>query len=89
MGSFTGRMLGNEFVFEGKDRDGDMAHWVYYDLHADHFQWRAELSPDGGRTWKAMCTELEGKHHISHKCHPSLGVPFFRPPQFWALPRLG
>lgn len=54
MGSFTGRMVGNEFVFEGKDRDGDLAHWVYYDLHADHFQWRAEISPDGGKTWKLI-----------------------------------
>lgn len=54
MGNFTGRMIGNEFVFAGKDRDGDMAHWVYYDLHTDHFQWRAEISQDGGKTWKLI-----------------------------------
>jgi hypothetical protein len=54
MGNFTGRMVGDEFVFEGKDRDGDMAHWIYYDLHADHFQWRAEVSQDGGKTWKLI-----------------------------------
>ena len=53
IGNFTGRMVGKEFVFEGKDRDGDMAHWVN-DLQADHFQWRAEVSQDGGKTWKLI-----------------------------------
>ena len=52
IGTFTGRMDGNEFVFEGKDGDGGISHWVYYDI--DHFQWRAEMSQDGGKTWKLV-----------------------------------
>jgi hypothetical protein len=54
VGTFTGRMMGNEFVFEGRDGDGGIAHWVYYDIHPDHFQWRAEQSQDGGKTWKVV-----------------------------------
>jgi hypothetical protein len=51
--SMIGRRQGNEIVQDGIDADGDDApyRWVFSDIGADAFRWRAEISRDGGRSW--------------------------------------
>jgi hypothetical protein len=34
---------------------------TYYDIAKDHFRWKADVSSDGGRTWKADQIRIEAK----------------------------
>ena len=36
---------------ESLTRDGRPERWVFSDVRADSFRWRAEESRDGGRSW--------------------------------------
>ncbi|MBN8735545.1 MAG: arginase family protein [Xanthomonadales bacterium] len=50
--SFIGRRIDDEIVLERIDEDGKLSHWVFYDMRADTFKWRSEVSSDGGKTWR-------------------------------------
>ncbi|HBY64409.1 MAG TPA: hypothetical protein DEH78_31700 [Solibacterales bacterium] len=47
---FLARRQGDAIVLEGQE-PGDPARWVFSDIKADSFRWRAMTSNDGGRTW--------------------------------------
>ncbi|HEV8118433.1 MAG TPA: hypothetical protein VGQ32_07905 [Thermoanaerobaculia bacterium] len=32
---------------------------TYYDIAKDHFRWKADASPDGGKTWRADAIRIE------------------------------
>jgi len=48
---FSGRRVGDEIVQEGEER-GVPLRWIFFDIEAESFSWRAEDSSDGGRTWR-------------------------------------
>ncbi len=45
--NFVGRKVDEEIVLEAKDTKGKVLHWIFYDITADQFKWRAEESSDG------------------------------------------
>ena len=47
----VGRPRGDEIFQEGKGSDGALLRWIFSDLRADSFRWRAELSRDEGAHW--------------------------------------
>lgn len=49
---FIGRRLGDEIVLERTGDDGELMHWVFFDMRRDSFQWRSEVSSDGGKKWR-------------------------------------
>lgn len=49
---FIGRARGNDIVLERLDEDGALAHWTFSNICHERFEWRAEISHDGGRTWR-------------------------------------
>jgi arginase len=49
---FIGRRVGDEIVLERMDDGGNLMHWVFFDMRHDGFQWRSEVSSDGGKTWR-------------------------------------
>ena len=64
------RKLANWATFtawpEGKtlrvvDQHGDRGalRITYYDIGKDHFRWKADASPDGGKTWRADAIRIE------------------------------
>jgi len=44
----VGRQRGDEIFQEGKGSDGAALRWIFSDLRADSFRWRAEVSRDEG-----------------------------------------
>lgn len=50
--TFLARQAGDEIVLEGRTRRGLPERWIYSDVAAERFLWRAEESPDEGRTWR-------------------------------------
>jgi hypothetical protein len=49
---FLGRAVNGEIELTPLDVDpGEQFRWVFYDLTDSTFRWRAESSPDSGRTW--------------------------------------
>ncbi len=49
---FIGRRVGDEIVLERTGGDGGLMHWVFSDMRRDSFQWRSEVSSDGGKNWR-------------------------------------
>lgn len=49
---FIGRRVGDEIVLERVGHDGELMHWVFFDMRRDRFQWRSEVSSDGGKNWR-------------------------------------
>lgn len=49
---FTCRRIADELVLERLDEDGTLMHWVFFDIRPQGFQWRSEVSTDGGRHWR-------------------------------------
>ena len=47
----VGRQRGDEIFQEGKGSDGAALRWIFSDLRADSFRWRAEVSRDEGAHW--------------------------------------
>jgi len=47
----VGRQRGDEIFQEGKGSDGAALRWIFSDLRADSFRWRAEVSRDEGASW--------------------------------------
>jgi hypothetical protein len=47
----VGRARGDEIFQEGKGSDGAALRWIFSDLRADSFRWRAEVSRDEGARW--------------------------------------
>ena len=47
----VGRPRGDEIFQEGKGSDGAALRWIFSDLRADSFRWRAEVSRDEGARW--------------------------------------
>src|SRR5262249_47172694 len=43
------------------DQQGDRGalRITYYDIAKDHFRWKADASPDGGKTWRADAIRIE------------------------------
>ncbi|HEX3196877.1 MAG TPA: hypothetical protein VHR39_04905 [Propionibacteriaceae bacterium] len=52
MYSFIAREEGDEIILRGHDEDGNPMRWIFSDVRADAFQWRSEVSADGGATWR-------------------------------------
>ena len=55
VGLFLGRKVGKEIVLELQEEsknegEGDLK-WIFSEVSADSFSWRAEESHDGGKTW--------------------------------------
>lgn len=49
---FAARKVGEEVVLATRKDDGNPEHWIFSEITADAFRWRAEDSVDGGKTWK-------------------------------------
>ena len=49
-----GRPKGDEIVQEGKGSDGPGLRWIFSDIRADSFRWRAEVSSDEGAHWHKL-----------------------------------
>jgi hypothetical protein len=49
---FVARKMGEEIVLATTKDDGNPEHWIFSEITAESFRWRAEESFDGGRTWK-------------------------------------
>jgi hypothetical protein len=47
----VGRQRRDEIFQEGKGSDGAALRWIFSDLRADSFRWRAEVSRDEGASW--------------------------------------
>jgi hypothetical protein len=47
----VGRPRRDGIFQEGKGSDGSSLRWIFGDLRADSFRWRAEVSRDGGASW--------------------------------------
>ena len=52
----------DRIVLRDKDSDGSSLRWSFYDIRADSFTWRGEISHDGGKTWR-----LEEEHHMKRR----------------------
>jgi len=50
---FIARQMGNEIVLEGTFTEGTLDRWIFSDVTATSFRWRAMQSIDGGSTWTA------------------------------------
>lgn len=48
----VGRAQGDDIVQEGSYEAGGRSRWTFSDIRADSFRWRAEISTDGGATWR-------------------------------------
>jgi hypothetical protein len=60
---FLARRVGAEIVLEGQDL-GEPSRWIFSDIEADSFRWRAVSSTDGGKTWvldQEMIVRRKGK----------------------------
>lgn len=49
---FIGRARGSNFVLERVDAEGGLARWTFSGICRERFNWRAEISQDGGATWR-------------------------------------
>ena len=49
---FLARQEGEEIVLRTTKEDGNPEHWIFSDITATSFRWRAEDSHDRGKTWK-------------------------------------
>jgi hypothetical protein len=47
----VGRQRGDEIFQEGEGSDGAALRWIFSDLRAESFRWRAEVSRDEGASW--------------------------------------
>ena len=54
--TFIGRKVGDEIVMEVDTKEGssDRGRWIFYDVTAQSFRWRAVRSSDGGKTWSVQ-----------------------------------
>jgi hypothetical protein len=50
---FTARRRGDEIVLEGAEGD-ELVHWIFSDIEPRSFKWRAEISIDGGESWRTV-----------------------------------
>jgi hypothetical protein len=50
--TFIGRKVGDEIVMEGKDSDGSLIKWIFYEIKPQSFHWRDVGSADAGKTWR-------------------------------------
>jgi arginase len=50
--SLEGRQVGPDILQEGTGPDGLPTRWVFSDISADRFVWRALKSRDGGKSWQ-------------------------------------
>lgn len=51
---FVARQAGDEIVLEGRFGDERVTRWIFSDVTADRFRWRAVESQDGGATWTTV-----------------------------------
>lgn len=49
--AFIGNKVEDEIVLEGRNDDGVMLKWIFYNIKPDSFMWRGEESKDSGKTW--------------------------------------
>ncbi len=49
---FVARKVGDEIVLATTKDDGNPEHWIFSEITASSFRWRAEDSGDGGQTWR-------------------------------------
>lgn len=49
---FRARPVGTEIVMDAKDGDGNPIQWIFSNIEANRFKWRAQDSNDGGKTWR-------------------------------------
>jgi uncharacterized protein len=47
-----GGAVDDRIVLTGTDIDGSALRWTFYDISANRFLWRGEISKDGGATWR-------------------------------------
>jgi hypothetical protein len=45
------RLVGDEIVLERRFAEGSITRWIFSDIDAGSFRWRAVESDDDGRTW--------------------------------------
>ncbi len=53
---FVAREVGDEMVLERTDEAGALVRWIFSNIEADRFRWRAVESADGGATWRVRQT---------------------------------
>jgi hypothetical protein len=51
-----GGPVDDRIVLTGTDIDGSALRWTFYDISADRFLWRGEISKDDGATWRVEQT---------------------------------
>src|SRR2546421_12568645 len=62
--TFTARLVADEIILEGKDKDNLPMRWIFSNITANSFQWRRVGSPHNGATWqlqKDMIVQRAGK----------------------------
>lgn len=80
---FIGRRIGEEIILERIDDDGKLTHWVFFDMQRNRFEWRSEISSEGGRTWR-----VEQAMHATRR-PPGTDEDWPRPdrPEPWHVPQ--
>jgi hypothetical protein len=48
---FSARTAGSDIVMDATDENGHPFQWIFSDITADGFRWRAQTSTDARQTW--------------------------------------
>lgn len=54
--NFIAQQIGDEIVLTGGKAGSLPMRWIFSDVEPDRFNWRAEVSTDGGTTWVSVQT---------------------------------
>lgn len=54
VGIFIAQKIDDEIILEGKTKEGYLERWIYSEITAQSFQWRAVESYDNKKTWKLV-----------------------------------
>jgi hypothetical protein len=61
---FIGRQVGDEIILEGSFAEREQTCWIFSDITATSFHWRAMESNDGGVTWTKVM-EMVGRRAVA------------------------
>ena len=61
---FIARQVGDEIILEGSFAEGELTRWIFSDVTATSFHWRAMESSDDGTTWTKV-QEMVGRRAVA------------------------